>query len=51
MSVDFEENQIKWFSDDNEVGKVPFPSQFKHSTLYFLIGIRDIDTGVTILNE
>ena len=51
MCVDFEENEIRWFSDDNEVGKVPFPQQFKHSSLYFLIGIRDIDTVVTILNE
>ena len=51
MCVDFEENQIRWFSDDNEVCKVPFPQQFKHSSLYFLIGIRDKDTVVTILSE
>lgn len=51
MSVDFENAHIRWFSDDVEVGVVPFPQQFKHSSLYFVIGMRDPETSVVFLAE
>lgn len=51
MSVDFDEGQIRWFSDDVEIGAAPFPQQFKHSTLYFVIGMRDPETKAIFLSE
>ena len=51
MSVDFEKYRIRWFSDDVEIGETPFPQQFKHSSVYFVLGMRDIETSVLLLKE
>jgi hypothetical protein len=51
MSVDFVSEKIEWFSDGHLVASVGLPSQFKHSQLYFLIGMRDADTSITFLDE
>ena len=51
MTVDFEEGVICWYSDVQLVGSVPFPEQFRHSTLYFVIGIRDIGVSVKLLDS
>lgn len=51
MSVDFEKYRIRWFSDDVEVGATAFPQQFRHSSLYFVLGMRDVDGSVILLKE
>lgn len=51
MSVDFDNSLIRWFSDDVEIGKTPFPQQFKHSSVFFVLGMRDAGTAVALLKE
>jgi len=51
MCVDFEEETITWFCDEQQVARVVLPSQFRYSQLYFLLGMRDTDTAVSLLDE
>jgi hypothetical protein len=51
MSVDFDSSIIRWFADDLEIGSINFPLQFRHSSLYFILGMRDEGTSVLLLHE
>ena len=51
MSVDFEEWEVKWFCDDMLVASVGFPEQLRHSTLHFVLAMRDVETEVSLLTD
>jgi hypothetical protein len=50
ITVDFDDQAIRWHSDEQLVGVVPLPPQFRYSELYFLFGMRDVDTSIDLLD-
>lgn len=51
ITINFDERTIKWFSNDQLVGQVPLSPQFQVDELYFLVGMRDADTAIELVEE
>jgi hypothetical protein len=51
MTIDFESEMIRWYSDEQLIGETVLCPQFKYSELYVVFGMRDKDVSVAFLEE